>query len=129
MAELETLQESQQESPEIARPDLLMAIPAPQGSDALPPTIAKVEAACKLLSTPCQVMLALPAETAQEVPALLPNTDPDNPAAHPLPFVNYPLPAVAPGMIPWLPNVAAYRSIALFADNLGARACTLLGMD
>ncbi len=130
MAELETLQESKQESPEIARPELLMAIPAPQGSDALPPTIAKVQAACKLLSTPCQVMLALPAETAQEVPALLPNTDPDDPA-HTLPFVNYPLlpAAPGPGTIPWLPSAVTYRSIASLAGSLGARACTILGTD
>ncbi|MHB1935320.1 MAG: hypothetical protein ACYCOR_01895 [Acidobacteriaceae bacterium] len=129
MAELETLQESTEKSPEIGQTDLLMAIPAPLGSEILAPTIQKLLQVCRLLSNPCHVVLALPAETAQDVPAQLPQTGPQPASGSPLRYVNYPLPVAAPGTIPWLPNAAAYREIARLANALQARACTVLGTD
>ena len=69
MAELEALQESKQESLEVGPTDLLMAIPAPLRSELLAPAVQKILQACKLLSSPCQVVLALPGENAQDAPA------------------------------------------------------------
>lgn len=129
MAELEALQESKQESPEIGRTDLVMAIPAPLGSEILTSTIQKLLQACNLLSAPCQIVLALPAEKGQEIPAPLPEADSNKPAPRPLRYVNYPLPPAVPGAIPWLPNAATYRELARLAGKLGARACTVLGTD
>jgi hypothetical protein len=129
MTELEeTLQESKAESPETGCADLLLAIPAPLGSDALAPTVAKLLQTCELLSAPCQVVLALPSETAQEVPAHLPQADP-NQSRHPLRYVTYPLPPVVPGVIPWLPSATTYRELVRLAGKLGVRACTVLGTD
>lgn len=129
MAELEALQESKAESTEIGHADLLMAIPVPLGSEALAPTIAKLLHACKLLSTPCRIVLALPGENSQSTPAELPQASPEPASERPLRYVNYPLPAALPGTIPWLPNAATYREIARLATKLDARACTVLGTD
>ena len=129
MAEMETLQESKTESSEIVPTDLLIAISAPPSGDTIVPTVAKLEQACKLLSTPCRVVLALPAETAQEIPAPLPGMEPNLPVARALHFVNYPLPAPNPGAIPWLPNASTYRALCQLALKLNARACTVLGTD
>lgn len=126
MAELETQQETKPQHRETTQPDLLMAIPSPQGSDALQPVIAKVQAACGSFSTECRVMFALPAEESREVPVPLPNAGSDGPTLS-VPFVNYALPAMVPGTIPGLPNIAVYGSIASLAGKLGVRACTILG--
>ncbi|MGB8480504.1 MAG: hypothetical protein WCE63_16995 [Acidobacteriaceae bacterium] len=129
MAELEALQEQKQESPEIGPPDLLMAIPAPLRSELLTPAVQKVLQACKLLSSPCQVVLALPGEHPQDEPAELALSG-DQPASQQsLRYVNYPLQATVPGIIPWLPNAATYREMARLATALQARACTVLGTD
>ena len=130
MAELEeTLQESKEESSETSHTDLLMAIPAPLGSEILPPTVEKLLQACELLSAPCQIVLALPAEKSKEVPTQLPEADSNKPAPHPLRYVSYTLPPAVPGMIQWLPSAATYRELARLAVKLGARACTVLGTD
>ncbi len=129
MAELESLQESKAEGPEIGHADLLMAIPVPLGSELLTPAVQKVLQACKLLSSPCQIVLALPGENSQATPAELPQTGPGPALERPLRYVNYPPSAAVPGVIPWLPNAAAYREIARLATKLDARACTVLGTD
>lgn len=129
MAEMETLQESAANNSEISRADLLMAIPAPAESNILPPILEKLAQARKSLSIPCQMVLALPAETAQEIPAPMPIPDPVLPAELAPRFVRYPQPTPNPGAIAWLPNASAYRSIALLANKLNARACTVLGTD
>ncbi|MHB8390615.1 MAG: hypothetical protein ACYDBH_13715 [Acidobacteriaceae bacterium] len=129
MAEMETLQESKQESSEIGPTDLLLAIPAPPSSDTLAATVAKLEEACGLLSMPCRLLLALPAETSQEIPAPLPGMEPNLPGTSALHFVNYPLPPPNPGAIPWLPNAATYRALCQLAHKLNARGCTVLGTD
>jgi glucosylglycerate synthase len=129
MAELETLQESKPEGTEPSQSDLLIAIPAPLGSDALSSTIAKLAQACQLLSTRCQAILALPGEAANEKPAELAGMDPADPAVHALRFVNYEQPAADPGAIPWLSNAAAFGTISTLAGKLGVRACTVLGTD
>ena len=129
MAELEALQEAKQESPDLGPTDLLMAIPAPLGSNLLTPGVQKILRAIKLLSSACQVVLALPGEHSQEEPAQL-ELNSDEPSSQPsLRYVNYPLPAAVPGIIPWLPDVATYREIAHLASTLQARACTVLGTD
>lgn len=129
MAELETLQESKQESPEVGQTDLLMAIPAPLSGGLLVPTVQKLLQACKLLSAPCRIVLALPGGNTQDVPAELPQSDAEPVSERLLRYVNYPLPATVPGTIPWLPNIATYREIARLATTLQARACTVLGTD
>jgi hypothetical protein len=129
MAELETLQEVRREEAGSVQTDLLIAIPAPFGSEVLSSTIAKLTQACGLLATPCNTTLALPGEALQEQPAALAGTNSAEPSAAGLRFVNYPPPAVDPGAIPWLANAAAYRPIAALAEKLGARACTVLGTD
>ncbi len=130
MAELEALQESKQEgSQAISQTDLLMAIPAPLGSELLTPALQNVLQAFKLLSSPCQVVLALPGENTQDAPAELPQNSVEPAPDRPLRYVNYPLPAAVPGTIPWLPNAATYREIARLAITLQARACTVLDTD
>lgn len=129
MAEMESLQESKSESQEIEPANLLISIPVPLGSDALPPTIAKLAEAINLLATQSLMVLAMPAEIAQDTPAPLPLLDSVQPATGPVTFVNYALPAADPGAIPWLPNAAAYRAISQLANKVGARACTILGTD
>jgi hypothetical protein len=129
MAELETLQESKQDNPEIAQTDLLMAIPAPLSSELLAPTIQKLLQACKLLSSPCRVVLALPGEDAQDVPQEIPQTGAEPASEQPPRYVNYPPPAIASGTIPWLPNADTYQEIARLGTSLQARACTVLGTD
>ena len=129
MAELEALQESKQESLEIDPTDLLMVIPAPLRSELLNPGVQKVLQACKLLSSPCQVVLALPGENTLDAPAELALSEDDPASPQSLRYVNYPLSAPVPGTIPWLPNLATYREIALLATTLQARACTVLGTD
>ena len=129
MAELEALQESNQESQEVAQTDLLMAIPAPLRSELLAPALQKILQACKLLSSPCQVVLAIPGEEAQDAPQELPPTGVAPASERPLRYVNYSLPAIVPGTIPWLPNLATYQEIASLATTLQTRACTVLGTD
>ncbi len=130
MAELEALQESNQESSrEIGQTDLLMAVPAPLRSELLTPAVQKILQAFRLLSSPCQVVLALPGESTLEAPAELPTNSVEPASDRPLRYVNYPLPAVVPGTIPWLPNAATYREMARLATTLQARACTVLGTD
>jgi hypothetical protein len=109
--------------------DLLIAIPAPFGSEVLSSTIGKLSRACALLSTPCHATLALPGDTLHEEPAAIPENNAENTSAAPLRFVNYPSPPIDPGAIPWVANAAAYRPIAALAGKLGARACTVLGTD
>ncbi len=129
MAELETLQESKPDAGRTSQSDLLIAIPAPLGSDALSSTIAKLAQACRLLSTPCQAVLALPGEATKEEPAELVGADSAAPGIHTLRFVNYPQPSTDPGAIPWLANATAYGTISALAGKLEARACTVLGTD
>jgi hypothetical protein len=129
MAELEALQESKQESVEISQTDLLMAIPAPLGSELLRPTVQKLLRAGKLLSPPCQIVLALPGETSQDTPVELPHSGDEPASERPLRYVNYPLSPLAPGTIPWLPNATTYREVGRLATTLQARACTVLGTD
>jgi len=126
MAELETMQQSKADDPSTC---LLVAIPAPLGSEALSPTIAKLTQAWRSLSTPCQATLALPGAPATGQPANLAGIGLAEPTAPALRFVNYPAPAVDPGAIPWLANAAAYPVISSLAEKLGARACTVLGTD
>ena len=129
MAELEALQESKQESLEIGPTDLLLAIPAPLRSELLTPAVQKVLQACKLLSSPCQIVLALPGENIQDAPAELALSSDDPASQQSLRYVSYPLPAPVPGMIPWLPNSTTYRELARLATTLQGRACTALGTD
>ncbi|MGC1869311.1 MAG: hypothetical protein WA700_00005 [Acidobacteriaceae bacterium] len=129
MAELEALQESKQESLEIGPTDLLLAIPAPLRSELLTPAVQKVLQACKLLSSPCQLVLALPGENIQDAPAELALSSDDPGSQQSLRYVSYPLPAPVPGMIPWLPNSTTYRELARLATTLQGRACTALGAD
>jgi len=129
MAELEALQETKQESPELDPTDLLMAIPAPPKSELLPPAVEKIRQISKLLSPPCKVVLALPSEEFQGEPAPLPQTGSESAAEPSLYYVNYPLQPIASGNIPWLPNAGMYRDLARLASGLGARACTVLGTD
>ena len=129
MAELEALQEPKQESLEIAQTDLLMAIPAPLRSELLMPAVQKILQARKLISSPCQVVLALPGEHTQAEPAELVWNGDEPASQQSLRYVNYPLQAAVPGIVPWLPNAATYREIARLAITLQARACTVLGTD
>lgn len=129
MAELEALQESKQENLEVGPTDLLMAIPAPLRSNLLTPAVQKILQACKLLSSPCQVVLALPGENTQDAPAELAVSGSDPTSKQSLRYVNYSVSAPDPGTIPWLPNAATYREIARLATTLQARACTVLGTD
>jgi hypothetical protein len=129
MAELGTLQESKREGIEIGQSDLLIAVPAPLGSEALSSTIAKLANACQLLSTPCHALLALPGEAATDEPANLSGMDSSDSAVHALRFVNYPQPTLDPNAIPWLATTAAYGAISALATKLGVRACTVLGTD
>lgn len=129
MAKLEMLQESTVTDPAATAGGLLIAIPAPLGSDVLSPTIAKLAQACRLLSTPCHATLALPGEAVGEAAANPRKIDLPNSTLPDLHFVNYPQPPVDPGAIPWLANAAAYPAISSLAEKLGARACTVLGTD
>lgn len=129
MAELEALQETKAENLEIAQTDLLMAVPAPLRSELLTPAVQKILQARKLLSSPCQVVLALPGEHTQDEPAELALSGDEPASQQSLRYVNYPLQAIVPGIIPWLPNAATYREIARLAITLQARACTVLGTD
>jgi glucosylglycerate synthase len=127
MAELETLQETNQENSQaMDQTDLLMSIPAPLGSELLTPTVEKLLHACKLLSTPCQIVLALPGEKSLDAPQSL---GAELGSERPLNYVTYPLPPAVPGIIPWLPNATTYREIGAIATTLQARACTFLGTD
>jgi glucosylglycerate synthase len=129
MAELEALQEPKQENPEVGPTDLLMAIPAPLRSELLTAAVQKILQTCKLIAFPCQVVLALPGEHSQDEPSEF-ALNGDQPASQQsLRYVNYPLPASDPSIIPWLPNTATYREIARLATTLQARACTVLGTD
>src|SRR6185437_2067743 len=129
MAELEALQESKQESPDLGPTDLLMAIPVPLGSNVLTLGVQKILQAMKLLSSPCQVVLALSGEHSQQEPTQL-ELNGDESSSHPsLRYVKYPLPAAVPGIIPWLPDRGTYREIVHLASALQARACTVLGTD
>ncbi len=130
MAELETVQEPKREETAAGTADLLIAIPASLGSEALSSTIAKLALASGMLSTPCQVVLALPGEPAHAVDTHTPqDMNGTDPSAHAMRFIHYPPPPPDPGAIPWLPKAAAYRSISTLAGELGARACTILGTD
>ena len=136
MSELEALQDAKQEDVSAGPADLLIAIPAALGSEALSSTIAKLTQATGMLASPLQVVLALPgdgmpatADSSLPLP-LPPNEDGTMPAsARSLRYAHYAPPAVDPGEIPWLPNAAAYRSISAMAVKLGVRACTILGTD
>lgn len=129
MAELEALQESKQENPGLGPADLLMAIPVPLGSNVLTPGVRKILQAMKLLSSPCQVVLALPGEHSQQEPTPL-ELNSSEPLSQPsLHYVNYSLPAAVPGIIPWLPDMATYREIGRLGTTLQVRACTVLGTD
>lgn len=129
MAELEALQETKQEHSTVGPTDLLMAIPAPLGSELLVPAVQKVLQSCKLLASPCQIVLALPGEETQAEPAELALSDTGSTTERSLRYVNYSQPAVVSGTIPWLPDSATYREIARLATKLQARACTVLGTD
>ncbi len=129
MAELETLPEVTRQEAEKVQTDLLIAIPAPFGSEVLSATIAKLSQACSLLATPCHATLALPGDSLHDTPAAIPGGISENGSATPLRFLNYPPPPIDPGAIPWLANAAAYRTISALAGTLGARACTVLGTD
>ncbi len=129
MAELETLQEAKRDETASGSADLLIAIPAALGSDVLASTITKLTQAAGLLSTPCQVVLALPGEPQTADPQLPADLNGANPTTHPLRFTHYAPPQSEPGAIPWLPNAVAYRDISTLASKLGARACTILGTD
>ncbi|MES2219969.1 MAG: hypothetical protein V4587_03260 [Acidobacteriota bacterium] len=129
MAELEALQDVKKESTELGPADLLMAIPASPTSELLIPAVQKIRKVCKLLPPSCQVVLALPGEDFQGDPAALPQNGSESTAEPPLRYVNYPLPPIVGGIIPWLPNAGTYREIARLATSLQARACTVLGTD
>jgi len=131
MAEVETLEDGRQPEAAPSPAHLLVAIPAPLGSEALSSTIAKLGRASGMLSDPCQVILALPGEPEPDgdtarIPAELDGADP---AVCSLRLRHYPPPQTDPGAIPWLPSAAAYRSISALANQIGARACTILGID
>ena len=131
MAELETIEDGRQEETTPGPADLLVAIPAPLGSEALSSTIAKLGRASGMLSDVCQLVLALPGEPepngdAAPIPAGLNSADP---AVCALRLRHYAPPQTDPGAIPWLPSAAAYRSISALASEVGARSCTILGID
>jgi hypothetical protein len=128
MADLETLQEVKRDDAAEGPTDLLVAIPAPLGSDILSSTIAKLEQAAGMLSSPCRVVLALPGEPAADPRAPF-ELNGANSTGLPLRFIHYAPPPSEPGAIPWLPSTIGYRSIYTLAGKLGARACTVLGTD
>lgn len=120
MAELETLQEAKVEGAETSGTDLLVAFPA-LGSNVPEPIVAKLASACGQLATPCQATLAIPSDQPVETQEIAGGASPL------LPVVSYPPSPAEAGTIPWVANAAAYRTICAVAENLGARACTVLG--
>jgi hypothetical protein len=122
MPELETT--SQATKPEDPTTCLLVAIPSPIGVEILSPTIGKLTAACRTLSTPCQATLAIPGDSANGQAETVADVGISSSA---LRVVRYPTPAVEPGLIPWLANATAYPAISGLAMQMGARACTVLG--
>ena len=126
MAELETQQELKTETVGTSHATLLLAVPAPLGSETLLSTITRISQAAPLLSFPCPMLLAIPGEKAQEEPLAM---EEGNPARLSLRYVSYAQPTTDPAVTPWLANAAIQRSIFSLANKLGTRACKVLGTD
>lgn len=129
MAETEVLQGEVQEVGPTSQADLVVAVPAPAGSDVLSATAERVAGACRLLATPCSVMFALPAETGNGTPRTLDSDGAANGGGPPFRYVNYSAPSSDPTAMPWLADSNSLRAIFSLAAELNARACTVLGTE
>lgn len=134
MAEAEILEESKRDDAGSSTTDLLVAVPGALGSDIFSSTLKKLADACRLLTAPCEVVLALPVGTAQDQLAERPRELPTDlartsPQAHPLRYVNYPVAVSDSVATPWLTSANTNQAIFSLANKLGARACTVLGTD
>jgi len=109
--------------------DLMVAIPAPIGSDALSVAVERVAAARKLVPAAAHIVLALPAEAQQDSPREFELAGIAVPSADAFRYVNYPWPASSPASMPWLASANTSRAILALAAGLDARACTLLGPE
>ena len=126
MAELETQPEPKQKTIGAGQAYLLVAVPAPLGSEVLSSTIEKLSQAASRLSLSCPLLLAVPGEEALEEPVEM------EAASHtnlPLRYVTYTQPATDAAATPWLANTATQRSIFSLANKIGIRSCTVLGTD
>ena len=126
MAELETQPEPKQKTIGAGQAYLLVAVPAPLGSEVLSSTIEKLSQAALRLSLSCPLLLAVPGEEALEEPVEM------EAASHtnlPLRYVTYTQPATDAAATPWLANTATQRSIFSLANKFGIRSCTVLGTD
>ena len=126
MAELETQPEPKQKTIGAGQEYLLVAVPAPLGSEVLSSTIEKLSQAASRLSLSCPLLLAVPGEEALEEPVEM------EAASHtnlPLRYVTYTQPATDAAATPWLANTATQRSIFSLANKIGIRSCTVLGTD
>jgi len=127
MAETEVLQEHTQEAGPIGRADLLVAVPASVGSEALAAASEKVAEACRLLGSPCNVVFALPSEIRVGVPRVLDSGSATGSSVPSLHYVNYPFPNSDPSAMPWLADSDTFRAVFSLAGEVYARACTVLG--
>ncbi|MHB8303208.1 MAG: hypothetical protein ACYDC6_10295 [Acidobacteriaceae bacterium] len=132
MAELETLQHDPRQAEVSSRVDLIVALPAPLGSDAMSAVVDELAAACRSISDGCEIVLALPAESGQDAPRPLETcgrATARNPAPRPLRYVNYAAPASDPSAMPWQAAASTMRAVFSMAVGMEARACTVLRPD
>jgi hypothetical protein len=125
MAETEELQEQTQGTGPISRADLLVAVPAPAGSEALAAMVENVSNACRLLASPCSVMFAVPGETAGGGPNVSTSNGDASPAS--VQYASYAVPSVDSAAMPWLADSNTFRAVFTMAAEHNARACTILG--
>lgn len=129
MAETEVLQSQAQAIEPTSHVELVVAVPAPAGSDTLAAASQRVANACSLLAAPCSVVFALPAETVDVVPKTLDPISSANAKAPSLQYVNYAVPSLDSAAMPWLADSNTFRAIFSLAAGLNARACTILGTE
>lgn len=127
MAEQQTLpKEVSRETKERGNADLVVAIPIVLDSEIFPATLSELSAALKLLASPYNVILALPADQPREQPAELQSA---SGAPYPMRVAHY-VPAPAdPALIPWLATTNTYGPLFSLAQKFNARACTVLMTD
>ena len=92
MAELEALQEANQESPEVAQTDLLMAIPAPLRSELLTPPSRNCCTPASFSPRLARLFSRCPEKMCRMRPSRFPKPPVEPTSAQPLRYVNYPLP-------------------------------------
>lgn len=109
--------------------DLMVAVPAPLGSEAVSIAAQHLKTATRLLPAVPNIILALPAEAGDDTVKDL-ELPPDGISnLGSFRYVNYAWPGSSPANMPWLTNTNTYRAIFKMAAGLESRACTVLGTD